>query len=120
MPPQDIIEGSYAEYHCAGSLFGSMKLTGDYTEAEFSSDGSAEIVDGTLRIKCPKTGSFVAPTVWPKCRDTSITHCSAFPDVSAHGLVSVFSHIIPVTWLLAQIFNINAYIRWPARRTPWR
>ncbi len=73
-----------------------MSLRGDYSSPTLFNAANAQIKDGILRLYCPTSGSFSVPTVWPECRDASITHCKNFPDVSCFGLDASTSDPVPV------------------------
>ncbi len=93
LPSQDIIENGYLEYRCLSYGF---SLTGIYTVPDQFSAENAEIADGRLRLYCTKDGAFSTPAVWPRCRDTSITECDDFPDVSDYGLEASTSSPVAV------------------------
>lgn len=91
---QDVEERLYIDYPCREGH--PWKLLGNYeTPDEFDGD-NVQIVDGRLRVFCTQGGSFGEVRKWPTCRDSSITECSTFPDLTSHELVGVSNSPVPI------------------------
>ena len=79
----DIIETDFIEYMCEKP---GWALKGDYRVPDEFSGNGVKIVGGRMRMYCLKNGQLGTVTKWPQCRDSAITQCTDYLNVTAFGL----------------------------------